>query len=241
MTVFERGPVRLHFELGGAADGEPVLLLAPGGMHSAHALWGRAAWDPRTALASTYRTIGMDQRNAGASSAPVSASDGWRTYAQDQLSVLDHLGIERCHVLGMCIGGPFVLGLLAAAPERFGAAVLLQPVGVGDNRPVLRQLFDDWAAALAPTHPEASAADWAEFGGNLWDGEFVLSASREQVAAMLAPMLVLMGDDVYHPSATSREIVALAPNARLVEQWKGDELLAATDAIIKDFLAAHPL
>ena len=46
-----------------------------------------------------------------------------------------------------------------------------------------------------------------------------------------------MGDDLYHPQSTSRELAALAPRAKLVEQWKDDELLTDTDATIKRFLA----
>jgi hypothetical protein len=52
-------------------------------------------------------------------------------------------------------------------------------------------------------------------------------------------MLVMMGADEYHPSELSRDIVDLAPNARLVEQWKQPEHLAATDATIKEFFAEH--
>ena len=83
----------------------------------------------------------MDQRNAGRSTAPVTADTGWATYRDDQLALLDELGIERCHVVGMCIGGPYIAGLLTRAPERFASAVLLQPVGIDGNRDdVLRHL-----------------------------------------------------------------------------------------------------
>lgn len=237
LASFERGPARLTYEVEG--DGYPVLLIAPGGMRSANEFWTRMPWNARAALTGSYRVVGMDQRNAGNSVAPVSASDGWSTYAADQLALLDHLGIDECHLLGMCIGGPYVFGLLTAAPERFRSAVVLQPVGIEDNREVLRGLFDEWATELALRHPEAGPADWAAFGDNMWGGDFVLTASREQVAACSTPMLVMMGDDQYHPQSVSREVVALAPRAKLVERWKDDDVLAATDRTIKDFLAEH--
>ena len=68
MAMFENGSVHLHYQIEG--DGFPVFLIAPGGMRSANDLWNRMPWNPRTALRDHYRVIGMDQRNAGASSAP---------------------------------------------------------------------------------------------------------------------------------------------------------------------------
>jgi pimeloyl-ACP methyl ester carboxylesterase len=237
MAIFENGPVTIHYDVEGT--GFPVLLIAPGGMHSANDIWNRMAWNPRAALRDRYRVIGMDQRNAGASTAPVSANDDWATYTADQLALLDHLAIDKCHVIGMCIGGPYIMGLLREAPQRFASAVLLQPVGIDGNTAVLMEMFQAWASTLAPAHPEASADDWAAFADNMYGGEFVLSVDRADVEACPTPMLIFMGDDIYHPQSTSRELAALAPNATLIEQWKDDELLATTDATIKEFLAAH--
>lgn len=239
MPLFTRDGATIHFDLEGPDDGHPVLLIAPGGMRSANDKWNTMPWNPRQALAGTYRLIGMDQRNAGRSTAPVSAGDGWATYADDQLALLDHLGIERCHVIGMCIGGPYVLGLLTAAPERFTAGVLLQPVGIDGNRDAFDAVFDGWQAEIGEEHPEASADDWASFKSNMWDGEFVLTATRDQVASITTPMLVAMGNDEYHPSSTSREIAALAPDVLFIERWKDDASLPAADAAIRAFLARH--
>ena len=237
MTLLERGDARIHYEVEG--DGYPVLAIAPGGLRSANAVWEKVPWNPRAALAGTYRVIGMDQRNAGASSAPISSDDDWSTYLADQIAVLDDLGIERCHLVGMCIGGPFVMGLLMAAPERFSAAVLLQPVGIDGNRQTFYELSDGWRDEVAPAHPEATPDDFASFRSNMWDGEFVLTATREQVASCATPLLVMMGNDEYHPQSTSREIAALAPDATFVERWKDDDVLADTDATITEFLARH--
>jgi pimeloyl-ACP methyl ester carboxylesterase len=210
-------------------------------MRSANALWENVVWNPRERLAATHRLIGMDQRNAGRSVAPVSGDDSWADYTADQLALLDHLGVERCHLLGMCIGGPFILALLAAAPERFASAVLLQPAGATVPTPLFRAMFDEWAAALAPEHPEATPDDWASFGDNMWGGTFLHSVGPDQVAATTTPLLVLMGDDDYHPSGLSREIADLAPNAELVERWKEPGLVDEVDRRVLAFLAAHPI
>ena len=237
MTVLELGDARIHYEVEG--DGFPVFTVAPGGLRSAHALWNAMPWNPRTALRDRYRVIGMDQRNAGSSRAPITANDGWHTYLADQLAVLDDLEIERCHVIGMCIGGPFVAGLLMAAPDRFASAVMLQPVGIDGNRETFYELSDGWRDEVRSDHPEAGDTDFASFRSNLWDGEFVLTATPDQIARCTTPLLVMMGNDQYHPQATSRQIAALAPEAQFVERWKDEDVLAQTDATIKDFLAKY--
>jgi pimeloyl-ACP methyl ester carboxylesterase len=237
MAEFDDGTRSIHYDIEG--DGYPVLLIAPGGMRSANDLWSTVPWNPRTALSGEYRVIGMDQRNAGGSTAPISADDGWDDYTTDQLALLDHLGIERCHVVGMCIGGPYIMNLLTTAPDRFAAAVLLQPVGISDNRDALYDMFDQWAETLAPQHPELTEADWHSFRSNMWDGEFVLTATPDDVAACDTPMLVAMGNDLYHPSSTSREIADLAPNATFVESWKEGDALEAFDGVARGFLADH--
>lgn len=238
MASFERGDATIHYD--DVGDGFPVLLIAPGGMRSAASLWANMPWDPHT-LADTYRVIAMDQRNAGRSTAPVSADDGWHVYTADQLALLDHLGIERCHVVGMCIGGPYIMGLVVTASERFASAVMLQPVGVvsDENRTALEEMFDGWVELIGSEHPEARPDDWASFRRNMWRGEFVLTATPQRAATIDTPMLVLMGDDLYHPSATSRQLADQAPNATLIERWKEGDALTAAVTSIRAFLAEH--
>ena len=50
-------------------------------------------------------------------------------FADDQLGLMDHLGIDKFFFIGYCIGGPFALKLIERAPDRVVAAVLCQPVG----------------------------------------------------------------------------------------------------------------
>ena len=40
----------------------------------------------------------------------------------------------------------------------------------------------------------------------MYDGDFDFNVGRDFVAACQVPMLVLMGNDAYHPMQTSREI-----------------------------------
>ena len=137
MATFEQGPVSLRYEVRG--DGPPILMLAPGGLRASRIeTWANVPWNPVDALADRYRVIAMDQRNTGTSVGPISADDGWDTYAADQLALMDHLGIERFGVVGMCIGGAFVVKLAHTAPARVTAAVAMQPIGLDDNREAFR-------------------------------------------------------------------------------------------------------
>jgi hypothetical protein len=72
----------------------------------------------------------------------------------------------------------------------------------------------------------------------MYGGDFVFSVTRDFVRSVQAPLLVLMGNDIYHPSATSREIAEIAPNARLIERWKDPELVADTVSSVLEFLRA---
>lgn len=236
--MLQHGDAEIHYEEQG--DGFPVLLIAPGGLRSAIPVWKNAPWHPVEQLAPSYRVVTMDQRNAGDSRAPVTGADSWATYTGDQLALLDHLGVERCHVLGMCIGGAYILSLLRTAPDRFASAVFLQPIGLDGNRAAFHEMFDGWRAEQAPLHPEASDADWAGFRENLYGGDDVLwSVPTAEVGAMDTPMLVLMGNDLYHPQLASRTLAETAPDATLVERWKEPREQPAARATVERFLAAH--
>jgi pimeloyl-ACP methyl ester carboxylesterase len=238
MPSFDRGRVSIYYEEYG--QGFPLLLFAPGGMRSSIAHWGQSPWNPIAELAGDFRVVAMDQRNAGRSRAPVRADDGWHVYTADHAALLDHLGIERCHVLGGCIGGPYCLGLMQAAPDRVAAAVLQQPIGrSGENRQAFYEMFDGWAAELGQSQPEVAEDAWRSFRSNMYDGDFVFNVSRDFVRGCQIPMLVLLGNDLYHPSETSREIARLAPNAELVERWKEPEVVADAVQRVREFLRRH--
>jgi len=208
-------------------------------MRSAAALWERAPFDPRQVLGDGFQVISMDQRNAGRSRGPVSGDDGWQTYTHDQLALLDHLGIERCHVLGMCIGGPFCLSLMAAAPQRIAAGVLLQTIGLDDNRREFFELFDGWAAELREGHPELTDSGWDAFRERMFGGEFVFHPDRDTVRSLGQPMLVLRGDDAYHPAAVSQALVEVAPRAELLPRWKEGADLEVAISRVREFLLDH--
>ena len=210
-------------------SGIPVLLLAPGGMRSCLANWAVQPIDPWTVLPTDrFQLIAMDQRSAmagassGHSEAVIRAGDGWHTFKDDQLALLDHLGIGRCQLLGSCIGPSFQFQLMRDAPSRFGAAVLMQPIGLahhttepgpvwqGLNTDATSHWYGGWAGDMLrsslASREELKALSDAMFGGR----DFVFSATRDEVMRIDVPLLVMMGRDVFHPSEIAREITRCA-------------------------------
>ena len=237
MPVFERNETRIHWCEAGA--GYPVLLFAPGGMRSAADIWGDSPFDPRRELAQSFRVISMDQRNAGRSTAPVTAEDGWHTYAGDHLALLDHLGIETCHLMGGCIGSSYCLGVLEADASRVSAAVLQNPIGRHENQDLFYAMFDAWADALQEQRDDVKPAALPPFRERMYGGDFTFNTGRDFVAGIETPLLILAGDDAYHPRPIAEEIAALAPNNELILEWKSEDAAPVAAAKVRAFLERH--
>ena len=239
MPQFQHDDVTINYEVHGT--GFPLLLIAPGGMNSSIEWWARAALNPLDVYADDFRLVAMDQRNAGASTGPLDVADPWGSYIDDQVGLLDHLGIGRCHVLGCCIGCSHALGLIQRAPDRVTAAVLEQPIGiVDDNQELFRNMWREWGQQLADRRADIEPATIEAFGTRMWQGEFVVNVTRDFVRTVTTPLLVLPGVDPFHPGPIGREIAALAPNARTLEPWKDSpELVRAAVEEVRAFLREH--
>jgi len=247
VPILQRDGVSIYYEVHGS--GYPLLLLAPGGMNSVAQMWRESPaapgqpmpWiDPREVLSDRFTVIAMDQRNAGSSTAPIGPADGWTTFAGDHLALLDHLGFDRAHALGGCIGSSYVLGLCQAAPQRVTAGVLQNPIGLtADNRDRFIGMYDAWAAELSARRRDVDERALASFGQNMFGGEFVFSVDRAFVSQCRVPMLVLSGHDEFHPPEVAEEIAAIAPDAKLVTEWAGVDRYASTAELVRDFLIAH--
>ena len=240
MPSFQHDGATIHYEEFGR--GFPILTFAPAGLQSTIEVWSRPAApiNPTTELASSYRVIAMDQRNAGGRSrAPITARDGWPTYTADHIALLDHLRIDRCHLYGQCIGGSFILSLLKAQPDRVASAVLAQPIGRVGAMPAARSArFEAWAETLAD-HPEATPAVLDAFYRNLYAPGFVYCVDRAFVSTCATPCLVLAGNDEAHPLPVSEELARLLPRAEMIREWKTGDALTSARARVQEFLSKH--
>ncbi len=137
---------RIYYEVHG--QGFPLLLFAPGGVSSQIGFWASSAVNPFD-FADEFMVIGMDQRNAGQSPAPLAAPT-WEDHVADQLAVLDAVGVERALLWGGCIGVAYVLRFIQEAPDRVIAAVGQDPVGLFDGvntRHTFFKMFEPTIAA----------------------------------------------------------------------------------------------
>jgi pimeloyl-ACP methyl ester carboxylesterase len=247
MAVLNLDDAEIHYQEFGS--GYPLVLFSPGGMRSAMAMWwaakspggGPRDWNNWTeTLASQYRVIAMDQRNAGASKGAIEADHGWHTYAADHLALLDHLGVATCHVLGVCIGPSFCMKLLETAPERIGAMVLQNPIGLHPEFPgYFPDGFVAWADDLAAGRPELDPVAVQSFGDNMWNHDFVYSVGRDFVRAIDRPALVMPGDDTPHPAVIGNEVAAILPGAETLMDWKGPDHAEPQRHRVVEFLAHH--
>ncbi len=96
----------------------PALLLLSG-LGTGGWVWDRQA----PALARHFRTITYDHRGVGASD-PATPGYGIGDLAADAAGLLDSLGVDRAHVIGLSMGGYVAQTLAIEHPERVGRLVL---------------------------------------------------------------------------------------------------------------------
>jgi len=240
VPTFTRGGATIYYEEYGS--GFPILLLAPGGLNSTVDFWGRMPLNPIAAFQDEFRVIGMDQRNAGdRSTGPLPTTDPWQTYADDQLGLLDHLGIDQALLIGCCIGGSFIFKLVEQAPQRVVAAIPMQPIGHDETNDGVfgPAMWTPWGQNLIDKGASFSLADVDAFGHAMFDPGFVFSVSRDFLRTVQTPMLLLHGDDRAHPRGVSIEVASLLPNVEEIEHWKEAELVPDVRERMRQFLKSH--
>jgi pimeloyl-ACP methyl ester carboxylesterase len=242
---YQKGNVRIRYaEIG---SGFPLLATPGGGLNSCMAVWARAVINIPQEFKNDFRIITMDQRNAtgGESTGPVPSDDPWGAFADDQLGVMDHLGVDKFVFFGNCIGGPFAMKLMERAPQRVMAAVLSQPVGHKPTKP--DYMYDAgktvWAKELRERQGDVSMETIEKYLHALYRArpDFVYSVSRDFAKSCQTPMLVLPDDVDAHPLVTSIDVASLCPNAEItVFPWKDPpELKARTINRARMFLKRY--
>jgi pimeloyl-ACP methyl ester carboxylesterase len=246
VPFYERGNVRIHYEEAGS--GFPLLVIPGGGLNSTIAGLGTHPFNPFDAFKGEFRVISADLRNAkgGESTGPLEVDRPWDAYTDDQIGLMDHLGIREFMVLGFCIGGPFIWNMLRRVGDRIPAAVPAQPSGYRPEMPGMsyNNNMKGWGPELCARRPDITMAMVDTFLTNMYGGaraDFVYTATRDFVRACQTPILVLPDDVPAHPYAVAMETVHLAPNAQVsLYPWKDtpDKIPLAVRHI-RTFLRAH--
>ncbi len=113
-------------------SGPPLLMFSPGGFDATIEKWSTqsvyAKVKPLDHLSRHYTCIVFDRRECGQSGGRVEAI-GWKHYVAQAKALLDHLGIERAHMMGGCMGCCPVTTFAVSDPQRVASMILWWPVG----------------------------------------------------------------------------------------------------------------
>ena len=141
-----RDKVRLHYEEAGS--GTPLLFV--------HEVAGdHRAWEPQMRyFARRYRCVTFSFRGYAPSDVPPDPSSySYQHFRDDVIAILDHLAIDRAHVVGLSMGGYATLCVGIAYPQR---ALSLTMAGTGSGSE--RWFVDDFRKAAEATAKEYDAA-----------------------------------------------------------------------------------
>lgn len=116
MAKVEVAGREFHYERAGS--GEPLLLIQ--GMSGTHVSWGEPF---KGALEDEFDVIAFDNRGIGLS-APVDGPFTIVEMAEDTAGLLEALGVETAHVVGISMGGMIAQELALAHPERLRSLTL---------------------------------------------------------------------------------------------------------------------
>jgi len=119
-----------HYEVTG--NGPPLLMFSPGGFNATLANWTSLRLYARLGLverlAKSYTCVMFDRRESGLSGGRVERIT-WADYAAQGKGLLSHLGIERAHLMGGCVGCSAVAVFATTWPESVMSMVLYSPAG----------------------------------------------------------------------------------------------------------------
>lgn len=142
MPVAVIGGIETHYEVQGS--GPPLLMFAPGGFDARMEKWSDLGVYARIRLLDHlprhFSCILFDRRENGRSGGRVERIT-WNHYAAQGAGLLDHLGHDRAHLIGGCMGCAPVAALAAQLPERVMSMVLYWPVGGAHYRVNAHQRF----------------------------------------------------------------------------------------------------
>lgn len=226
--------VPVHHVVTGRPDGPPVVF--SNSLGSTHRMW-----DPQlAAFEEHYRVVRYDTRGHGQSPVP----EGPYTIddlADDLVALLDTLGIERAHLVGLSLGGMTAMRVAARHPERVVRLALLctathlPPTSGWTERAATVRAHGTGAVAesvvarwftpeFCTAHPDRRSAYEQMVAATPAEG---YAASCEAIAALdlrddltriTAPTLAIAGtDDPATPPDRLAEIAAGLPDARLVQ------------------------
>jgi pimeloyl-ACP methyl ester carboxylesterase len=188
--------IATRYEVTGA--GPPLLMYAPGGFDATIEKWSTlgiyARVQPLKHLSEHFSCIAFDRREAGQSGGRIEQVT-WQHYVAQGRGLLDHLGVEKAHLIGGCMGCCPVTAFAVTHPQTVLSMILFWPVGGARYRLSARQRFGDHLAFVHENGLEAVievAREGKTFGadprGGPWasvirnDADFAQRFAKQDVA-----------------------------------------------------------
>jgi len=259
--AFISNGVKIHYVTAG--EGEPVILIH-GFAASAYANWVMPGVFGK--LSKHYQVIAIDNRGHGTSGKPHEVDKYGREMVEDVVRLLDHLKIQKAHIIGYSMGGFITGALVATHPERILSATM---GGAGWSRPeddhsvieaVAKSLEEGNGIAplmkaltppgtVPPTEEQIKSRNQMIMFANdpkalaaCIRGMLKLQVTREQLVNNKVPVLAIVGDkDPLKKGVDAMD--GVMSNLKIVIVKGGDHMSTFRSAefqqTLNDFLAAH--
>lgn len=230
-------------------QGEPILLIH-GFASSKSANWVHPGW-VHTLTEAGHRVIAFDNRGHGESGKPHHPEHYTMPHmVGDALKVLDHLGIQKAHVMGYSMGARIASHMALQAPERMNSAILgglgiHLVTGMIDQQEIIEALESPSLELI--THPrgymfrnfaEKTGSDLKALAACMKAGRHNLTAHQLQYW-QVPSLIVVGGRDLI--AGSGHELAALIPGAQHFEIPNRDHMPAVGDKLYKaqvlEFLA----
>jgi pimeloyl-ACP methyl ester carboxylesterase len=241
IAYLDTGPVPGPVSGATAMQAIPVLLIH-GFASNIQMNWVSTGW-VEVLRQQGYRVIAIDNRGHGQSAKLYDlAAYGAPLMAEDARRLLDHLGIQRAHVMGYSMGARIAAFLALAHPERvakivFGGLGYNMVRGMAGTGPIAHALeaasIDDVTNPTARTFrafAEQTKSDLNALAACIRSARAPLTA--DQVGRISAPVLVAVGEsDVIGGSAEG--LAKLIPGAQSFVIANRDHMKAVGDTAFK--------
>jgi pimeloyl-ACP methyl ester carboxylesterase len=137
---FDSGGVKIHYQVEGS--GEPVLLIH-GFAANIPLQWGMSGVMRK--LSHDYQVIALDDRGHGLSAKPHEPGKYGMEMVRDSIRLLDHLGIQKAHIVGYSMGAMIASKLMMTYPDRVLSATLGGGIGIRESTNIrfFARLADD--------------------------------------------------------------------------------------------------
>lgn len=133
-------------------SGPPLLMYSPGGFNATIETWRTQGVYTTIKLldhlAERYTCIVFDRRETGQSGGRIERVT-WADYVAQGKGLLDHLKIDRAHIMGACMGCSPVLAFGVLYPRMTESMILYWPVGGAKYRISSHQRFAEHLAFVA--------------------------------------------------------------------------------------------